>query len=258
MGRLLKFFGIVMALLLTSCQFSEDIYFNEDGSGTISYVVDGSELMQLGSNMGAGAENKGLGQVMDSTIIFKELFEEKKDSIFKLSGLEQKRLKAMENFKMHINMNPETQSMVFELSTEFKQINEVQDMFQALNTMSSLNKKMGEDANDNSNASPLEVMKASSTAEVNYVFEGNTFKRNAKIVDTEKHQKAMDSLGDVAMMFGASRYKVNYHFPRAVKSVSNEGALFSDDRSTVSFDVSFMSVIREPNVLDVEVILEDK
>ena len=81
------YLGVVFALLAfcTSCQFSENIYINEDGTGKITFNMDGSELMDMmGEQM--AKEN---GERIDSIISFKELMKTAKDSVAKLSAEEQ-------------------------------------------------------------------------------------------------------------------------------------------------------------------------
>lgn len=256
MKRFLTVIGVMFSLLMTSCQFSEDVYINEDGTGSMTYSIDASEIMEMAAGMGNENEKQSLEKAMDSTIVFKELLENKKDSISKLPKADQEKLKSLENFKMHILTDPETKTMVFDLTSNFKNVSEMQNMFRTLNDLSSLNTEINKNSNDS--AGPFDSMGARGSTEVSYAFDGKTFKRSAIILDKEKHQREMDSLGDSEMMFGSSRYKVNYHFPRAVKSVSKEDAKFSEDRKTVTFDVSFLSVIKEPDILDFEVVLEDK
>ena len=61
----------------------------------------------------------------------------------------------------------------------------------------------------------------------------------------------------MALMFGSSTYKLNYHFPKPIKSVSNETAMFSADRKTVTIEYGFMDYIANPEALNLEVVLED-
>ena len=61
----------------------------------------------------------------------------------------------------------------------------------------------------------------------------------------------------MSAMFGTSTYKLNYHFPRAVKSVSNEKAMFSADRKTVTIEFPFMTYALDPEALNLEIVLED-
>jgi len=211
--KMKKLFTVVLCvftLIITSCQFSENIYINDDGSGTMTFSVDATELMQMASEMGDGNPQKGLEKAVDSTIVFKDFLEEKKDSIATLPMEDQKKLKALEHYKMHMVINPETHKMTFDLLTDFKSANDLNDIFKAMNSFSNMQGKGGEKKPINPGASPLASMGADGTTKVDYSFENNTFKRTASILNNEKHQQAMDSLGDSAMMFGSSKYTLNY------------------------------------------------
>lgn len=246
----------ICAMLLTSCQFSENIYINEDGSGKMEFTLDGSEMMQMISQMGDGTTAEGMDKAMDSTIVFKEFIKAKKDSIAKLSAEDQEKIKSLEDFTMHVKTNPETNEMLFDLTRDFKSADELQDMFKAMNNFSNL---QGQDGSPTNSAnSPFASLGENGSTDVNYAFDGTTFKRSAKIIDKELHQQTVDSLGQAEMMFGSSKYKINYHFPRAVKSFSKEGAMYSEDRKTVTFEVGFLEVLKDPELLNLEVVLEDK
>lgn len=256
MKQFFTFLACVFAMLLTSCQFSENIYINEDGSGKMEFSMDASEMMEMVSQMGDGESAKGMDKAMDSTIVFREFIEANKDSIATLTAEEQKKIKSLEDFTMHMSMDPETKEMLFDLSLEFKNASELQDMFKAMNNFSNLQGQGGSPTN--SASSPFASMGNDGSTDVSYAFDGTTFKRSAKIIDKEAHQTAVDSLGQSEMMFGASKYKINYHFPRAVKSFSKEGAMFSEDRKTVTFEVGFLDALKDPELLDFEIVLEDK
>ena len=245
-----------LALMFTSCQFSENIYINEDGSGTMEFSMDASEMMEMVGQMGSGESTKGMDKAMDSTIVFKDFIEENRDSISKLSLEEQQKIKALEDFKMHMVMDPESKKMVFDLSTNFKDANNLQDMFKAMNSVSNLQGTGG--AQQNTPSSPFSSVGDGGSTDVQYSYVGNVFKRSSKVIDEELHKQSVDSLGQSEMMFGASKYKINYHFPRAVKSFSKEGAMYSEDRKTVTYEVGFMDMLKDPDLLDFEVILEDK
>jgi len=257
MKRLFTLATCALTVMLTSCQFSENIYISEDGSGKMEFSMDASEMMQVIAEMGDGGEaSEGMDKAMDSTIVFKDFIEEKRDSIALLPIEDQEKIKALEDFKMHMVMDPETKKMVFDLSREFKNASELQDMFKAMNNFSNLQGKGG--GPTNSASSPFSSMGKGGSTDVSYAFDGTTFKRISKIVDKEKHQQSVDSLGQAEMMFGTSKYKINYHFPRAVKSFSKEGAMYSEDRKTITFEVGFLDVLKDPELLNFEVVLEDK
>ncbi|MGJ8547838.1 hypothetical protein [Winogradskyella wichelsiae] len=241
-------------MMLTSCQFSEDIYINENGSGKVKFSMDASEMMDMLGQMGdTGAGD--MDKAVDSTIVFKDFLVEYKDSIASLSAEEQEKIKALEDYKMHIVMDPEKQKMMFDIETDFDNANELRDMFKAMNSFNELKGK--DNTSSNSPLSPFSNMGNGGATSVNYSFDGTVFIRNAEIVDVEKHQQSLDSLDQSAMMFGASKYKINYHFPKAVKSFSKEGAMYSEDRKTVTYEVGFMDMLKDPEILDIEVVLED-
>ncbi|MDH7911771.1 hypothetical protein [Winogradskyella sp. SYSU M77433] len=234
-----------------SCNFSENIYINEDGTGKMEFSFDGSQLMQMGGEKMAGESEERI----DSTIVFKDFFEEKKDSIAQLSKEEQDKLKALEPFTMTMLMDPETSELKMKIFNDFKDVNELQDMFKAMNNVSNLKGKGATDPMDNSN--PFSSFGEDGATDLKYRFDGKIFKREATIVDEEAYSKLTDSLGQLEIMFGASKYKLNYHFPRRVKSVSNEKAMFSQDGKTLTLEYGFMEYLKNPKALDLEVILED-
>lgn len=239
-------------VLFTGCQFSENIYINQDGSGSMEFSMDASELMQMaGDEIKKENENKA----MDSTIIFREFLELKKDSIALLSPEVRQKLKNLEDFKIHMMMNPETKKMVFDLSTAFKNVDQLQDMFKAMNSLSNLQGNGGADSNDATN--PFASIGEDGSTDVSYSFKKNVFRRVSKITNKKLHQQSMDSLKEMAMMLNSSYYKLNYHFPKPVKSVSNENAILSADRKIVTLEVGFMESLINPELLNIEVKLEE-
>lgn len=60
--------------LLFSCQFTETMHIQEDGSGTMSFSFDGSEVMQMvPDSLNVNGRKK-----IDSLIVFKDFLELKK------------------------------------------------------------------------------------------------------------------------------------------------------------------------------------
>lgn len=215
----------------------------------MEFKFDGSLLMQMaGEQMGENQQ-----QAIDSTFSFKELFNTMGDSISQLPEDQQQKLKRLEPFSMHMVVNPETSEMRYDLFTNFNKVSELQDMFK---TMKGLGDIMG-GAQMNEADSPLSALSGDESTSLDYNYDGKTFKRIAKIVDKEAYRKVVDSLGEMTMMFASSTYKLNYHFPKRIKSVSNESAMFSDDRKSFSVEFGFMDYITDPEALNLEVVLED-
>lgn len=247
MRRLRFLVAILVTIMVVACNFTEEIYINDDGSGKLSINFDANELMSMAGSIDSLKQE----QPVDSIIVFKDLLEEKKDSIAKLSPEEQAKLKKLEPFSMHMVMNPEVQEMRFELFSEFKKINEVNDAFNAFQSASAIGPTPGSGAQ----APPMPANDP--TTKVNYDFSGNTFSRTTEIINQELFQKSIDSLEGAEMFLSGSTYTFKYHFPRRVKNVNVEGATFSMDGKTMIYEVNFLDMMKTPEAIKLEVELED-
>ena len=241
-------FSFLLATL-TSCTFTENMYVNENGTGKFSVDMDGSALMemagdQLGNQMGTDAKKS-----IDSTFTFKELIAEKKDSIAKLSPEAQAQIKKMEDFVINLKMNAEQKQFLLNISTDFKNVNELQDMLQSMSTL----QKMETGANPSTPLSGL----GDNNSKLSYTYDGKKFTRKA-IINTQKtSEKVNDSAADMSnMIFASSNYILKYHFPKPVKKVSNPNALFSEDRKTITIQYPFTDYMENPDKLNFDVEFE--
>ncbi len=221
-----------------------------DGSGKISVDFDGSSFMEM---MGDEMRKDGEEQKMDSIIDFAYLLEERKDSIANLPQEEQDKLKRLENFKMRILMDTESKDMKFSMFTDFVNVNELSDMmstFQEASSTQNLGGKAmkGEDA---------PMGKTSQGTDVSYKYKDNRFSRTTIVVDQELFQKSIDSLDQMKMFMGESTYTLNYNFPKKIKSISAEKALFSQDGKSFTLEVSFLEMMKNPEILNIDVVLEE-
>jgi len=243
-------FVVFVSLFFTSCQITENIYLQEDGSGKISFDVDASGLMEIA---GEKLMEEGKGKDMDSTFTFKQLLAERKDSIAKLPIAEQTRLKRMENMSVNMKMSAKTKEFKISLFTDFKKADELQDMMESMKSIKDLEKAPQDPLNPMSG-----LMESSNNTDLKYSYDGKTFKRTLKIIDQKVQEKAKDTTGMFKMMFGSSQYTIKYHFPRKVKSVSNPNALFSDDRKTVTIPFPLSEYFEQPDKTSFEVVLDKK
>jgi hypothetical protein len=241
-------FSFLLATL-TSCTFTENMYINDNGTGKFSVDIDGSALMemagdQLGNQMGADAKKN-----IDSTFTFKQLIAEKQDSISKLSPEAQKEIKKLENFVFNIKMNGEQKQFLMNIATDFKSVNELQDILQS---MSALQKLEG----GNTPSTPFAGL-GDNKSKLSYTYDGKKFTRKAIIEKQKATEKAADSTADMSkMMFASSNYIIKYHFPKPVKKVSNPNALFSDDRKTITIQYPFTDYMENPDKLNFDVEFE--
>lgn len=242
--KLLSLFALAASLI--SCQFTETMVMNEDGSGTMTVEVNMNEMMAFGG----AAVMDSIAMKMDTIISMKQFLEEKKDSISALPIEEQKKLKKLENFNVHINMNSETSEMVYDISTKFKNINEANDILNGLEQAGNFIPNMDSNPEEGKKEDSPELIG------VNYSFEKNIFKRDAFIKDKKLHQQQVDSLKQSEAFMGGSNYTLKYTFPKKIKKTSNAEASFSEDRKTITVQKPFIEYFKNPDLLDLEVELE--
>jgi len=242
-------FSFLLATL-TSCTFTENIYVSDNGAGKFSLDMDGSALMemagdQLGNQMGADAKKN-----IDSTFTFKQLLADKKDSIAKLSPETQKEIKNIEDLVVNLKMNAEKKEFFMAFSKDFKNVNEVHDVLQSMNTLQKLE-------GGSSASNPFATGFGKNNSTVSYLYDGKKFSRKAIIDKQKAAEKVKDSAAEMSnMVFASSNYVLKYHFPKRIKKVSNPNALFSDDRKSVTLQYSFTDYMENPDKLNFDVEFE--
>lgn len=247
--KLLKFLSFSFLLAtLTSCTFTENINITDNGTGKFSLEMDGSALMAMAGEQ-LGNEMNDSKQKIDTTFSFKEMFKNKKDSIAKLSPEEQKELKKLENFLVNMKMNTTENQFLLNLNSDFKNVNELQDMVKSLSAIQNIEKNNSQDklpfgGNFNNNST------------VNFNYDGKKFNRKVILTPKETNKPVEDSLGMNKMIFASSTYILKYNFPKKIKKVSNSNAVFSEDRKTITIEYPFTEYMENPAKMALEVEFE--
>ncbi|MDE3742737.1 hypothetical protein [Maribacter polysaccharolyticus] len=237
-----RFWSLLLVLaLVTGCNFTEEIYFNADGTGKMDIGFDGSEMLR----MLPASDSTRIEEVVDSTIVFKDLLHEKKDSIAQLSPEQQAELKKLEPFSLHMLVDTEKGIMNFDMFTDFKDVSEVNDAFNAFQSASSVGPVAG--------GKPMPGNSGNEATKVSYVFDKKRFVRKATIVDQELFRQSLDSLEVAEMFLSSSTYTFKYHFPKRVKKTNVEDATFSIDGKTMVYEVNFLDMIKDPESILIEV-----
>ncbi len=242
-------FLLFLAISTVSCQFTEIMNINEDGTGRMSLSVDLSEMMAFG-----GEFSKDSTAVKTDTIIsFKDILEEKKDSISKLSEEEQMRLKAMENYKIHMLTDPETNKMILDVFTDFEDVSEANDLMKGFKESEGLIPG----ASNNNQSEEDDGEEEPELVGVSFSYNKGVFKRDAYIKDKEAHKKQIDSMKQAEAFMGGMIYKLKYTFPKKIKKSSVKDATFSLDGKTIELQRTFLEYMKDPDVLDLEIELEN-
>ena len=149
-------------------------------------------------------------------------------------------------------MDPEKQQMEYEIFTDFGSVAEANNLMEGLNASESLSvSPMG----DNVNPKEKKESQEQPTA-VKFTYKDNVFTRDAYIKDAQAFAKMSDSLQSIEAFMEDAMYSIKYTFPKKIKSVSIADAKISSDGKTVTFQKPFFAYMKNPDELDVIIILE--
>ena len=237
-----------LAILIVNCQFTETMELNEDGTGRMTIEMDLGEMMAFTDEI----EKDSVATKLDTVIQMKDFLEEKRDSISQLTEEKQKQLKKMENYNLHMIVDTDKSEMKFNIFSDFKDVVEVNDLFRGLEQTATL--MPGIDDNENENEQKED---SKDIIGVSYSYKKGRFKRDAYIKDEEMHQREVDSMKSVESFMSSMKYRLKYTFPRKIKYASVENASYSLDGKTIEVVAGFIDYFKDPDVLDLEIELEE-
>lgn len=231
--------------LSISCQVTETLTINADGSGIIEKhsVRDENSYMQL-----AGENYTKENVFVDTTYVFDEYIQKYNANFIKYLPEEQALFATYKNAKVHLKKNSFEKEFFNTVSLAFQKVNDIPDLY-----------KIQEYAADIKNNYAL-------TAEehyyrIQYCFDGVTFKRNVVITNATHFQNQKDIIaGYKSKLQGfdlVQNYLLNYHFPKKIKSVSNSNAVVSADKKSVSISFLLSDCLVNPESTNLEVVLEN-
>lgn len=255
--------AIASIFLLTSCNFTEEITFKEDGSGEFIMNYDMSEVMKMMEEMGGEKKDDGKKKrKMDSIIYFKDMLVEKADSIATLPLEEQTKLKNLEDIVIKMKMDEGTGLFNIGFGSTFTSLKELPE---ALAKIEDAKKMSSENNSSFGQMGESAVAKASENMfeYVDFAYDGKFFSRSIKkdfkqsAEDMETLESEINEMGDSKTMFEAMSYSLVYNFPKKIKSVDNKNAVISEDKKSVTIKMNFIEMIKSPELMTLDVQLED-
>ncbi len=248
MKKIINLFSFIfITILFSSCEFTEKINLNENGSGTYTLNMDMGAMMNAMKKMGnSTSTDSEKPEILDTIMNFKDFLLEKKDSITKLPKEEQEKLNALKDMKLHLEMNETNGVFNMDFIFDFKSIDELKNIQEKISKGHALNEKKKESP---SPEAPTEVL---------FSFDGKKFHRIVvdKNLSDEEKEAYKKSMEQGASMINGSSYNIEYHFPKPIKSTTYKDATFSADRKTLYIKTDFNTITTNPELLDFEVILE--
>ncbi len=241
-----KLLLLSLVLIFSSCQLNEEITFNKDGSGEFQLAIDMSGFMSMAKGM--GKENDSLKKnkkplVKDTVYKLVDMLEDKKDSIAQLPKEEREWLEKMKNAVVKLHANEIKGEMTMAYIYPFKKVADLDNILDKFEKIEKNRKDKNSIMTDMTNDMPK--------TKVKYEFNKRKFRRKVQMV---KSKKTNDSINNkTEAMLGMFKYKLIYHFPYKIKSVSNKDALLSADKKTLIIELPANVLFNNPKLLDFEV-----
>lgn len=168
--------AFVLSFSLIGCSVTEQIIFNEDGSGKLNYTIDMSKMIAMTKDLDKSDKmtkelTEGTDKDMDSVVAFKDIAALYETKGKELTSQQLANIEQMKNYSMRIIVNKANREMKYVLSTDFKSIAEVGNVGSALSAVKDFSgKKTG----------PLDASNPVGNTEVKYVFDGKSFARTVE------------------------------------------------------------------------------
>ena len=256
------FLGVIICF--QSCQISEEISFNEDGSGNYEMTFDMSEMMKMGGTM----DTLPPEPPVDSVITFATFLDEKKDSIAKLPAKERQQLEVLRPLKFAMNSNEEEKQLKINVIYPFKKIDDLSKFAEAIENanikelqeltspMSELNPDTPTDSVEQKD--PMSEM-FSMAKSFNTTFSKKGFSRSiTEIARAEALAKKDTTITADDPFVDMIRFKQVYKFPYKVKSVNNANAKILSNFQGVEIEANMYELNNDPDFFNLEVTFDNE
>ena len=262
MKKLLILCVIITALI--SCNVTETIVFNNKMGGTYKTSYDMSPLMKKANESRPASVEKEKSEVIDTLIVFNDMFEKFSDSIASLPQEEQEKLNRLRGMTLRMNMDEDAMKFEFEVGKEFNTFGDLAFINEEVSEALDMARK--ESTKNQEGAAQLDGMLKGDP--VKYTFNNGVFRRFDPSLknDDEFQEDENEAAEEEAMgaqieqqfeeIFKESYYTITYVFPRKIKNTSIKNAEISKDRKTISYKVDWNSINKDNTLLDFEIELE--
>ncbi len=288
MTRIFRIVLLFSILILQNCVVTERMVVTDDGSGEFEVTYDLSNMSEVLANMmpskdeemedmneyddkdsGDSEEvNKVLSEsengreVVDTLIVFEDLFVRFRDSIAALPEQDRKTLENLRGMYMRMKINEPKEEFKMSIGMGFDSFDDLRDIQKRVKEARDLNSRDSGMDNMTDN-SPFSGLMGNEEDEVVYELTTSRFSRYTIVKrDSDSLNEAFDEMeksdGEFKDTFKESTYVISYTFPKRIKSTSIEDAEISDDRKTVTYSASWVRYLADPEILDVLIEFEDE
>ena len=239
-----KYVGLTSLILLTSCQITETLTINTDGSGKITQeVVRDEQSYQLLMGEDYSKEE----EYQDTTYVFKDVIAKNQETFSRLTKFEKEVFEKFNPVTVHIKKSSIEKHFKTTFTQEFKVVEEVADLLKTENYVSDIIHNYALAAEEH-------------YFSVQYTYDGKIFKRIVKITNPErlKTEQARVEANKkyYATLKLVENFVLKYQFPLKIKSVSNPNAKISSDQKSLQLDFKITDCLYNPENTNLEVVLQ--
>ncbi|REG98567.1 hypothetical protein [Flavobacterium aquicola] len=239
-----KVFLLLMPFLIISCQVTETLHLNPDGSGTIEVDM----LRDENSYMQIAKENYSKEDVYkDTTYVFGDYIKKHHETFSRTPVADQKVFLRYSDVKIHKRASSYDKEFRTIYTQNFSNATDIVDFSKTDHYLGDIKYNYALSAEEH-------------YYNVCYDYNGNRFHRIVTVTDTLEQKKEFDKIEKIKADYKGYKlvqnYVLNYHFPRKIQSVSNPLAKISDDHKSLSLQFLLSDFLQNPISTNLEVILE--
>ena len=239
-----KYISLVLILFLNSCQVTETIHLNQNGTGKIEIwkLREEQGYMQL-----MGEEYSTEDIFRDTTYVFEDVIKKHSETFARLSAFEKAIFQKFNSVQVNVRKSSFEKEFRTTITQDFTKIEQVADLY-----------KTEEYADDIINNYALVAEEHYYT--VNFTFDGRTFKRIVKITDEVELKKQQQEIERLKIRFSkfkvVQNFELKYQFSQKIKSITNPNAKISEDRKSMQLQFLITDCLMNPETTNLEVVLE--
>lgn len=235
---------LLLILLTASCQVTETLRLNSDGSGTIEVtdLRDEHSYMQL-----AKEEYSKENIFRDTTYVVSDYIKKHQETFSRTSLADQNVFLRYSQVKVRKKASSYEKEFRRIITQNFQKASDIVDLYKTHEYVDDIRNNYALSAEEHYYL-------------VSYDYSGNQFRRTVKITDALQQKKQIDEIEKLKARYKGYKlvqsYVLDYHFPRKIQSVSNPLAKIAEDRKSLSIQFLITDCLQNPESTNLEVVLE--
>lgn len=228
------FLACLLGLFFFSCQVTETIHVNEDGSGDIA--VEMLRIEQSYQQI-AGEEYNKNEVFEDTTYVFDDYIKKHNETFSKLTPEDKAVFNKYKGVQVHIKKNSYEKDFRTLFTQKFEKASEIADLYKTQEYVSDIVHNYALSAEEH-------------YYKVDFQSIGDEFKRVVTIIDEAKLKTEQEKMAKIKANLSEKKLHqkltLHYHFSKKIKSVSVPNAKISADQKSVEITFDLIESLTDP------------